>query len=100
MNKERFNKLDNAGKCKAWERMTAWEKDICRDISGLTPQLIGMEGWRVEVTSEMTGEVRRFIVGRSTGWRPCHIELKLRTSMDGVSANYRYLLVTKLKKVR
>lgn len=39
----------------------------------LTAQLIGLEGRRVEVV-DAHGERRRFIVGKSTGWMPCHIE--------------------------
>lgn len=40
----------------------------------LTPELVGLEGSRVEVVDKW-GEKRRFKVGRSTGWIPCHIEL-------------------------
>lgn len=48
----------------------------------LTPQLRGLEGRRVEVV-DCYGEKRRFIVGRSTGWMPCHIEIARRTSSGG-----------------
>ena len=80
--------------------MTYDEKRKARDLSGLTKQLVGLEGWRVEVKDYMTGERRRFIVGRSTGWVPCHIELSKRTSHGGVSANREYASVRKLYKVR
>jgi len=40
----------------------------------LTPELIGLEGKRVEVTDKY-GETRRFYVGKSTGWMPCHLKL-------------------------
>ena len=45
-----------------------------RSATGLTPQLLGMEGSRVEVV-DRHGERRRFWVGRSTGWVPCHLEI-------------------------
>ena len=48
----------------------------------LTPQLIGLEGKRVEVTN-VRGESSRFTVGRSCGWMPVHIELNSRRSHDG-----------------
>lgn len=45
-----------------------------RCLCDLTPQLIGLEGKRVEVEDNF-GEVRRFWVGRSTGWIPIHLEI-------------------------
>lgn len=48
----------------------------------LTPQLIGREGKRVEVIDKWN-EKRRFIVGRSMGWMPCHIERKTKRSIGG-----------------
>jgi hypothetical protein len=83
-----------------WDRMSESERAKVRSDSGLTKQLIGLEGWRVEVVSVMTGEKRRFIVGRSTGWVPCHIELSRRTSHGGVGASHEYASVRKLYKVR
>lgn len=53
----------------------------CR--ADLTPQLVGLEGKRVEVT-EPGAPTRRFIVGRSTGWMPCHLEIKRRDSSGAV----------------
>lgn len=50
--------------------------------TGLTPQLIGLEGKRVEVITSY-GETERFWVGRSTGWVPCHLEIKTRRSSGG-----------------
>jgi hypothetical protein len=55
-----------------WNRLTDAEREAIRDYSGLSAQLKGMEGYRVEVTTDYD-ETRRFIVGRSTGWRPCHL---------------------------
>lgn len=49
----------------------------------LTPQLVGLEGKRVEVVDRY-GETRRFIVGKSTGWLPCHLELEPRAD-GGIS---------------
>lgn len=48
----------------------------------LTPQLIGMEGKRVEVV-DRDGETRRFWVGKSTGWFPVHLEIARRNSSGG-----------------
>lgn len=66
-----------------WDRMTADEKDAVRDLSGLHPKLIGKEGWRVEIVSEWDDRPARFYVGRSTGWRPCHLRIKTRRSLGG-----------------
>lgn len=71
-----------------WDAMTPAQRDAIRDLSGLSPQLLGLEGKRVEVT--VRGERYRFIVGRSTGWRPCHIERKTRRSYGGFAASLRY----------
>jgi hypothetical protein len=48
----------------------------------LTPQLAGLEGKRVEVTDN-AGGTRRFRVGKSTGWMPCHLELANSASSGG-----------------
>lgn len=60
-----------------------------RAKSGLSPQLVGLEGKRVEVVTEY-GETRRFQVGKSTGWIPCHLEIARRTSTGGGAASMRY----------
>ena len=48
----------------------------------LTPELTGLEGKRVEVVDRY-GERRRFIVGKSTGWLPIHLEIARRNSSGG-----------------
>jgi hypothetical protein len=53
-----------------------------RCSADLVPELIGKEGLRVEVV-DCHGEKRRFEVGKSTGWLPCHLELERVTSHDG-----------------
>ena len=58
----------------------------------LTPQLIGLERRRVEVRSH-SGETRRFWVGKSMGWIPCHIEVHNRRSLGGPPAECSYLSV-------
>jgi hypothetical protein len=65
----------------------------------LTPALEGLEGWRVEVLTP-DGERRRFIVGRSTGWLPCHLEISRRNALGGMAAMGPYLSVRKLEKIR
>ena len=81
---------------KARGTMRAWRAyqallDRCRvhcDKTGkrcpaeLTPQLTGLEGKRVEVI-DVYGERRRFQVGKSTGWCPCHLEIARRNSTGG-----------------
>ena len=65
----------------------------------LSPQLIGLEGWRVEVEPTYGG-TRRFIVGKSTGWLPCHLELYRINSHGGIAAEKEYKRVTRLYRVR
>lgn len=50
----------------------------------LTPQLIGLEGQRVEVVDKY-GDKRRFWVSRSMGWIPCHIEIPRRGDDGGAA---------------
>lgn len=70
-----------------------------RAVYDLTPQLIGLEGCRVEVTDKH-GERRRFIVGRSMGWAPCHLEIPRRNSSGGMAASLEYEDVRVLERVR
>jgi len=61
----------------------------------LTPQLIGLEGRRVEV-EDKDGDTRRFWVGKSTGWCPCHLEIARRNSTGGpavMGAPFRHVTV-------
>jgi hypothetical protein len=81
-----------------WNKLSATEKLALRDLSDLSPQLVGLEGWRVEVTIGDTK--RRFIVGRSTGWRPCHLEVSRRSAYGGFPAERAYDSVRKLYKAR
>lgn len=53
-----------------------------RSKAELTPQLVGLEGRRVEVV-DCYGEKRRFWVGKSTGWIPCHLEIDTKRSSGG-----------------
>lgn len=82
-----------------WAALSRAERENLRDPSGLSPQLTGLEGWRVEVADKF-GEVRRFIVGKSFGWRPCHLEIKTRRSLGGMAADREYRSVRKIEKVR
>jgi hypothetical protein len=52
------------------------------DLSDLRPELIGLEGQRIEAT-DRHGERRRFYVGKSTGWKPVHLEIKRIDSSGG-----------------
>ena len=85
-----------------WSVLTASQRDAIRDNSDLCAQLIGMEGWRVEVIDAEVngGRKRRFIVGKSTGWRPCHLEIWNSRSRGGHPACKRYQSIRKIEKVR
>lgn len=61
----------------------------------LSSQLRGLEGRRVEVI-DMYGQTRRFIVGKSTGWLPIHLEIKTRRSYGGDAAASEYASVRDL----
>lgn len=82
-----------------WNALTAGERAAMRSDAGLSPQLVGWEGWRVEVVTTY-GETRRFIVGRSTGWIPCHLEIARRDSSGGGGAEREYASVRPLYRVR
>ncbi len=82
-----------------WNALTQAQRDERQDLGGLTTQLLGLEGWRVEVDTSY-GETRRFIVGRSTGWRPCHLEIPRRESSGGQPASKEYETVRKLYRAQ
>jgi hypothetical protein len=65
----------------------------------LSPQLIGLEGHRVEVVT-CNNERRRFIVGKSVGWIPIHLEIARRDSTGGIGAEREYQTVRDLGRVR
>ena len=81
-----------------WRSLAPGERAAVQSGANLSPQLRGLEGWRVEVVTTY-GETRRFIVGRSTGWVPCHIEILRRDSTGGIGAAKQYASVTRLYKV-
>ncbi len=81
-----------------WIAMSEAQRADYRTDNLLTPQLVGLEGWRVEAETSY-GETRRFYVGRSTGWSPCHIEIKRRNSRGGMSADRQYNRITKLYRM-
>jgi hypothetical protein len=59
-----------------------------RSASDLTPQLIGLEHSKVEVVHRFEGgapEKVRFVVGKSSGFIPCHLMLKSRCATGGES---------------
>lgn len=95
------------GTMQAWDTLQNLRdqlKRVCdeqgeRAVAGLSPQLVGLEGHRVEVTTTY-GEKRRFIVGKSTGWMPCHLEIARRDSSGGGAADRDYFNVVDLGAVR
>jgi hypothetical protein len=80
-----------------WRRLPEAERARLRDTSELTRQLVGLEGARVEVVTTY-GETRRFWVGRSTGWRPCHLEIHNTRSTGGAPAEREYSAVRVIRR--
>ena len=79
-----------------YQAMTAAIRATCKRCDAeLTPQLVGLEGWRVEVVTDY-GERRRFIVGKSTGFIPIHLEIANRRSHGGQGAESSYASVKPL----
>jgi hypothetical protein len=70
-----------------WDRLTPAEQGKLRDLSGLIPELRGKEGERIEVhyppLDGFPAWSQRFYVGRSTGWKPCHIQISRRDTTGG-----------------
>jgi hypothetical protein len=56
----------------------------------LSMQLVGLESHRVEVIDHPGDPSRTFIVGRSSGWFPVHLEIKTTRSMGGDPARLEY----------
>jgi len=85
-----------------WERwmlLSKAERERLRDRSCLTPQLKGYEGMRVEVIDDH-GERRRFYVGMSSGWRPCHLEISRVDSTGGTAAASSYQSIKIIRNKR
>lgn len=82
-----------------WDSLGHAERERIRDMGGMTKQLLGLEGKRVEVVTTYD-ETRKFWVGRSTGWRPCHLEIKTRRSIGGSPAEKEYKSVTVIEDHR
>lgn len=74
-----YNEYQQAIKLASLKSKTGW-----RSQSELIPEFIGNEGKRVEVI-DCYGDKRRFKIGKSTGFIPCHIELANVRSHGGIS---------------
>lgn len=77
-----------------------WKRYGERSAAELTPALMGLEGWRVEVVDEEGDRPRRFIVGISTGFIPIHLEISRRSAHSGGPARSDYYSVRQIEKVR
>ena len=82
-----------------WNSMSHEAREKVRDNSNLSPQLIGLERMRVEVETTY-GETRRFWVGKSTGWKPIHLEVKTTRSLGGDPAARAYKSVRVVRTSR
>lgn len=65
-----------------------YKKEGYRSNSELIPEFIGKERKRVEVITRY-GEKKRYIIGKSAGWIPCHLEI-LKSNSSGGSAVMGY----------
>lgn len=85
-----------------WQTMTpAQRKDYqAANTGSLTPQLVGLEGYRVEVIDNEGDAPRRFQVGKSTGWAQCHLELYNAASHGGDLARKAYHAVRIVRRIR
>lgn len=100
--------LPERGSMRAYDTMqllTERLESVCKEqhdraVFDLSPQLMGLEGWRVEVVDKPGDKPRRFIVGRSTGWAPCHLEISRRTANGGGAARHEYHHVREIEQVR
>lgn len=76
-------------------KATGWKSQ-----SELIPEFIGREGWRVQIVDKY-GETRRFIIGKSTGFIPCHLEILKSNSSGGASVTgYPFKSVNFIERVR
>ena len=57
-----WERADNDKRWDLWRRLPERERSWVRDLSGLTAQLVGLEGKRVEVENTYDNEKRRFWV--------------------------------------
>lgn len=72
---EEYERLLSLGKAK--HEKTGWKSQ-----AELTRQLTPFYGYKVEIV-DCNNEKRKFIVGKSGGWMPCHIELQNVNSKSG-----------------
>lgn len=82
-----------------WSALTPAQREAQRETFDLTPQLVGLEGMRVEVVTTY-GETRRFWVGKSTGWIPIHLEVHNTRSHGGIAAEREYKSVRIVRRSR
>lgn len=71
-----------------------------KSTAELIPEFIGREGWRVEVKTSYD-TIERFIIGKSTGFIPCHLEIKKSNSSGGAQVmGYPFKSINFIEKVR
>jgi hypothetical protein len=76
-----------------------FEESGIKSSADLTPQLVGLEGKQVEVVDSY-GEKRKFFVGKSMGWIPCHLEIEKRNDDGGcavMGAPFRSIRILSVK---
>lgn len=66
----------------------------------LIPEFIGKEGYRVQIIDKY-GETRRFIIGKSSGFIPCHLEIAKSNSRGGAAVcGYPFKSINFIERVR
>lgn len=92
--------LTNSMTGELWSTLPPAIREQCRDNSSLTPQLIGLEGCRVEVVDDAGEKPHRFIVGKSSGWKPIHLEMPTSNAHGRGSAAKKYASVRFIERIR
>lgn len=69
--------MSNEGMTQArWDGLNTAERNKLMDKSALHPRLVGLEGQRVRVSPKREHGRSTFWVGRTTGWKPCHLAMR------------------------
>ena len=89
-----YSLLETQNRAFVRHKRTGW-----RSKTGLSKQLTGLEGRVVEVVPEGGDydQRRTFIVGKTGGWIPCHLEIEDSSEDGGGSADRRYHSVRLIK---
>lgn len=96
------------GSMEAWDHLQNIRASLARvceeqdepAVAYLSPQLVGLEGWSVEVVDTPGAAPRQFVVGRTPGWTPHHVEvvhIKLSRRAHHRRARMKYHVVDEIE---